>query len=304
MAAASEPGVPPSFDPRTGTPVDVAPGIVRLTARNSGPYTFTGTNSYLLGGETVAVVDPGPADPRHLAALIAAIGARRVEAIILTHTHKDHAALAPALMEKTGAPLWFEGRHRRSRPRRLFEVDWVAGESSKQIEPDRLLKDGDLIEVAGLWIDVVATPGHCANHLCLGIAGTPWLLSGDHVMGWSSTMIATPDGSMADYLESLKKLMPLPYRRYLPGHGGPIEDGPDAARVMLAHRELRNRQIEQAVANGARSVGELLRTIYPHLALPLIPAARMTLKAHIEYLAAADRINIHGGLFGPRLGPV
>ncbi len=291
------------FDAEVGRAVPIAAGIVRVTAPNAGPFTFTGTNTYVLGEDQFAVIDPGPDDSRHLESLTAAIGGRPVTAILLTHTHKDHSALVPRLKALTGAPVWFGGRHRPSRKRRPFEIDWVARESDSDLAPDRELIDGDELELAGRRLHVIATPGHCANHLCFGIADTPLLLSGDHVMGWNSTMVAVPDGSMAEYLLSLRKLTDLPYSRYLPGHGGPVEEGRERSRALAQHRELRNQQVVIAVQKGARTIGELVGLIYPKLDLPLIPAARMTLRAHIEYLADAGRIRVRRGLFGLRVEP-
>jgi len=291
------------FDPRTGEAVDVAPSIVRVTAPNGGPFTFKGTNTFILGSGRVAVVDPGPDDDRHLAALKAAIGSRPVEAIILTHTHRDHCALVPRLMAETGAPLWFAGMPDEGKRRRHPFAAAVDGAGDRNLVPDRRLADGERLSAGGLEIEVVATPGHSANHLCFGVSGTPDLLSGDHVMGWSSSVIALPDGSLGDYLASLAKLAALPYRRYLPAHGGPIADGPSFARSLRMHRELRNRQVMQAIAEGARSIGALQRRIYPRLALALLPAARMTLGAHVEYLAAEGRIAMRRGLLGPVLSP-
>jgi glyoxylase-like metal-dependent hydrolase (beta-lactamase superfamily II) len=302
MAAATTPlSFDTSFSPQTDTPVQVAPGIVRVTAPNSGPYTYTGTNSFILGDEEVAVVDPGPDDARHFEALVSAIGGRKVVAIILTHTHRDHSALAPRLKAALGAPLWFEGAHRPSRQPRQFERDGVRRESDYGLEPDRRLRDAEMLTISGIEIEVIATPGHCANHLCFGIRNTPMMLSGDHVMGWSSTMIAVPDGSMAAYLDSLRKVSALPYMHYLPAHGGPIEDGPSYARALLQHRELRNEEVVRAVRGGAKSIGDLQRAVYPKLALPLIPAARMTLAAHVEYLADRNLIKVRRGWLGPVL---
>jgi glyoxylase-like metal-dependent hydrolase (beta-lactamase superfamily II) len=292
------------FDPQPGQLVSVAPGIARVTAPNSGPYTFTGTNSFLIGNERVAVLDPGPDDPHHMAALRAAIAGRPVAAILLTHTHRDHSASASRLKNETGAPLWFAGPHRLSRPRRLFELNTLAGACDWDLIPDRTLRDGDTVEIDGVAMTTVTTPGHCANHLCFAANNTDLLLSGDHVMGWNSTLVAVPDGSMADYLQSLRKVIALPATRYIPAHGGPIEDGPAFARALLSHRELRNRQVVDGVNAGARTIRDLLRRIYPLLAANLQFAAALTLRAHVEYLAQAGAIRMHSGVFGTRLSPV
>src|SRR3569833_1265591 len=214
------------FEPQTGQLVEVAAGIGRVTAPNSGPYTFTGTNSFIIGTERVAVLDPGPDDPRHLAALRAAIAGRPVLAILLTHTHHDHSASAARMKQETGAPLWFGGPHRLSRPRHWLEINTLAGDCDWGLTPDRTLRDGDVAEIDGVGLTAITTPGHCANHLCFGVRDSDMLLSGDHVMGWNSTLVAVPDGSMADYMASLKKAINLPKRRYVPAHGGPIDDGP------------------------------------------------------------------------------
>ncbi len=292
------------FQPETGRPVTVAPGVVRVTAPNAGPYTFTGTNSFLVGTGEVLLVDPGPDDSSHLAALQSALGRRRLVAIVLTHTHRDHSALVTRLQAATGAPVWFGGRHRLSRPARFLEWNGVGRESDFALVPDRALADGETIAVDGAALRVIATPGHCANHLTFGLEGTPVLLSGDHVMGWSSTLVSVPDGSMADYLGSLEKLIALPYRHYLPAHGGAIADGHFHARALLAHRQARNDQIVAAVTAGARTISGLLHAIYPTLRPELHNAARMTLRAHVEYLLAERRIRQARGLLGMGLAPL
>jgi glyoxylase-like metal-dependent hydrolase (beta-lactamase superfamily II) len=306
MADASSPPLvfDTTFEPQTGRPVELRPGLVRVTAPNAGPYTFTGTNSFIIGGERVAVLDPGPDDPRHMAALKAAIGGRSIEAILLTHTHKDHSASAARLKAETGAPLWFAGPHRLSRPPQLFEMNALARECDWELLPDLTFFDGESFAAGGVQLTAIATPGHCANHLCFGVDGTDWLLSGDHVMGWNSTLVAVPDGSMADYLASLRKVIALPYRHYVPAHGGPIAEGPQYARALLAHRELRNRQVIDGVAAGATTIRQLGDRIYPKLQPALRVAAALTLRAHVEYLADQGAIRMRRGVFGTRLARV
>jgi glyoxylase-like metal-dependent hydrolase (beta-lactamase superfamily II) len=283
MAPAPD-AAPPAFAPPIGTPVPVAPGVARVTAPNASAFTFTGTNTYLLGTDRLTVIDPGPDDRRHLAALTAAIAGRPVEAILLTHTHRDHSGLARALRRETGAPLRFAHRHKLFRPATWLERRWLARACDFALEPDRPIADGEPIAADGLTLIALATPGHCENHLCFGVEGTDLLFSGDHVMGWSSTVIAPPDGAMGPYLASLKTLIAAPYSRYLPGHGDAIADGVAAARGLLAHREARNAEVLERIAQGATTPGELVARIYPTLAPRLRPAALATLRAHLDYL--------------------
>ncbi len=292
------------FDPCPGMAVEIGPDIVRVSANNSGPYTFSGTNTYLVGNKSVVVIDPGPNDERHLGALIDAIKGRRVVAILLTHTHKDHCALARRLRQKTAAPLWFGGRHRLSRPKRFFEINKLKRASEWNLVPDRLLEDGEVLSIEHLQIEVVATPGHCANHLSFALAATPYIFTGDHVMGWNSTLVATPDGSMADYLDSLNRLIKAPFTHYFPGHGGAIKDlgpqsnGREFARSLLAHRRMRNRQIVEAVASGTTSMSGIVSRIYPGVGLKIRLAAGMIVQAHVEYLVAEGRLKLRRRFWG------
>jgi glyoxylase-like metal-dependent hydrolase (beta-lactamase superfamily II) len=290
-----------AFDPQTGRAIAVADGITRVTAPNASAYTFTGTNGFLLGHERLAVLDPGPDNPEHLAALIDAIGGRRVDAIILTHTHRDHSASAARLARDLGAPLWFGGPHRLSRPLRRFERNPIRKSCDWDLMPDRTLTDGEAITAGDLPLVVHTTPGHCANHLAF--SSNDILLSGDHVMGWNSTLVSVPDGSMADYLASLDKVIALPCSHYLPAHGGPIADGPAYASALRAHRQMRNEQVVAAVRAGARSVAAVVRAIYPAQPLPVRMAARMTITAHVEYLEGLGQLHVSRGLFGTRLSP-
>jgi len=288
-----------AFDPQTGAPIPVAEGITRVTAPNASAYTFTGTNSFLLGHERVAVLDPGPDDPAHLMALVDAIGGRPVDAIILTHTHRDHSASAARLARDLEAPLWFGGPHRLSRPLRRFERNPIRKSCDWDLVPGRVLTDGEAINAGDLPLVVHATPGHCANHLAFSSGDI--LLSGDHVMGWNSTLVSVPDGSMADYLASLDKVIALPCRQYLPAHGGPIADGPGYATALRAHRQMRNEQVVEAVSKGAHSVRAIVAAIYPSQPLPVRLAARMTIAAHVEYLEGMGLLEVSRGLFGTRV---
>jgi glyoxylase-like metal-dependent hydrolase (beta-lactamase superfamily II) len=289
MAPAPE-AAPADFAPETGTPVPIAPGIVRVTAPNASAFTFTGTNSYLLGADRLTVIDPGPDDRRHLTALLAAIAGRPVEAILLTHTHRDHSGLARALRSETGAPLRFAHRHKLFRPASWLERRWLARACDFALEPDRTIADGEAIAAGGFTLTALTTPGHCENHLCFGVSGTDLLFSGDHVMGWSSTVIAPPDGAMGPYLASLQKLIAAPFSRYLPGHGDLIADGPATARALLAHREARNAQVLEGIAHGATTPRQLVARIYPTLKPRLRPAALATLQAHLDYLTESGTI--------------
>ena len=287
------------FDPQTGVAVPVAPGLVRVTAPNASAYTFTGTNSFLLGHERLALVDPGPEDSAHFDALKRAIAGRPVDVIILTHTHRDHSASAARIGRELGAPLWFGGPHRLSRPLRRFERNPIRRSCDWDLVPDRTLRDGETIPAGDVSVTVHTTPGHCANHLAFGFEDV--LLSGDHVMGWNSTLVSVPDGSMADYLASLDKVIALPQRRYVPAHGGPIADGPTYATALKTHREMRNGQVVAAVGNGAQSVAAIVDAIYPALPLPVRLAARMTTKAHVEYLEGLGLLRVTRGIFGTRV---
>lgn len=287
------------FDPKTGQLVVIAPGIARVTAPNANDYTFTGTNTFLVGRERLAVIDPGPDDPNHLRALLGAIGERPVDAILLTHTHRDHSGLARRLADEFRAPLWFGGKHRLSRPLRLLESNPLRHSSDWTLVPDRILVERDTIAAGDLNLSVHETPGHCANHLAFGMGSI--LLSGDHVMGWNSTLVAVPDGSMGDYLRSLDKVIALPFQSYLPAHGGIIHRGPSYASSLKAHREMRNGQVVAAVRQGARSISAIVDTIYPQQPWRVRRAARMTITAHVEYLADKGLIDFSPMPWGARI---
>lgn len=280
-----------AFDPRHGEAVPVAPGILRVTARNAGPFTFTGTNSYVLGtGEAAIVVDPGPNDEAHLAALLSAIAGRPVEAVLLTHTHRDHTALVPKLLAATGAPpLIAEGPHRPSRPLEPGEENALDA-AADPIRPDRRIADGESLALSAARITAIATPGHTANHLAFAVGEAGTVLSGDHVMAWSTTIVAPPDGRMSDYMASLDKLLARDDRLYLPGHGGPVERPQAFLRGLRMHRRMRETAILERLRAGDRGIGEIVAALYREIDPRLHPAASLSVLAHLEDLAASGRV--------------
>nr|WP_306265423.1 MBL fold metallo-hydrolase [Pararhizobium sp. IMCC3301] len=279
------------FDPRHGSTVEVGSGVKRLTAPNSGPYTFQGTNTYLIGTASLAIVDPGPDDTDHFDALTKAIGGRRVEAIILTHSHLDHTPLTARLKAHSGAPVYAAGPHRPYRDLSAEELALLGRSADLAFVPDRTLTDGQIIHGADWQLETVLTPGHTANHAAFAIAGTPMLISGDHVMGWSTTIVAPPDGSMADYLRSLDILLSRPEAHYLPGHGDAIANALPYVKGLKTHRIMRETAIYEQIANGTDSISDIVAALYRRVPAKLHGAAAMTVLAHLECLIASGKIS-------------
>ena len=292
------------FDPAHGTAVPVADGILRVTARNPGPFTFHGTNSYVIGGEHCVVVDPGPDLPEHRAALATAVGARPVAAILLTHTHRDHTGLVERLRAETGAPVIGGGPHRPARPILAEEAGRIEASADTSIAFDRVLGDGDELSLGGVAVTVVATPGHCANHLAFAIGPDGVLLSGDHVMAWSTTIVAPPDGSMHDYMRSLDRLLARDDRVYLPGHGGPVARPAAFVGGLIEHRRQREAAILARIVAGDRTIPPIVAALYQHTDPRLHPAAGLSVLAHLEDLVARGLVATEGdaslaGIYAP-----
>lgn len=282
------------FDPRHGEAVPVEPGILRLTSPNAGPMTFHGTNTYLVGDERLAVVDPGPDDPTHLAAILAAIAGRPVDAVLVTHTHLDHSALAGRLARDVGAPLVAQGPHRISRPLGDGEINPLDAASDFAFEPDIALEDDAELRIGDIVLRGLHTPGHTGNHMAFALEDRGVVFSGDHVMAWATSVVAPPDGSMADYMRSLDRLAARDDRRYLPGHGGPVENPATFVRALRAHRRMRESAILEKVRAGLSSVPAMVEAIYRTTDRRLHGAAALSVLAHLESLMERELITVEG----------
>lgn len=290
------PAVPP-FDPRPGAPLTLEPGLRLVLARNASPMTERGTNTWLLGEGAVTVIDPGPADPVHLAAILAALQpGERVAQILITHTHTDHSPLSRPLQQATGAPILGFGDTRAGRSARMLALADAAlggGESPDlEFRPDERLADGSVIEAGGQPLQALHTPGHYGNHLCFQWGEA--LFTGDHVMDWAPSLVSPPDGDLTDFMASLARLEGLGPLRYYPGHGAPVADGPARARALRAHRLGREAAIRAAVEAGAGSLTAITAAVYTDVAPALLPAAARNVLAHLIDLDARGMLRFDG----------
>jgi len=277
----------------TGAAETLEPLVRRVLATNPSPFTYTGTQTYLVGdARGLVVIDPGPADPEHLAALTAAIGDAPVLAIACTHTHRDHSPAAAPLSALTGAPiigcaavtLDVEG------PRLDAAFDTA-------YRPDTVLRDGEAISGPGFTLTALATPGHTSNHLCFALEETGALFTGDHVMAWSTSVVIPPDGDMGDYLTSLERLHAREDRVYYPAHGPHIDNPTRLVRHMIGHRRQRENQIRKHLAQSPASVEALVAQMYPGLATSLHRAAGCSVLAHLLDLQRRALVRQDGDIF-------
>ncbi|MET3723954.1 MBL fold metallo-hydrolase [Sphingomonas trueperi] len=278
-------------DAPTGLAMTLEPLVTRVLANNPSPFTFEGTQTYLVGTTDLAVIDPGPDDAEHLAALLAAIGGRPVRAILCTHTHRDHSPAAPALKAATGAPITG------CAPLVLDDAGPRADASfDTGYAPDAVLADGEQVAGQGWTLTAVATPGHTSNHLCFALEESGALFTGDHVMGWSTTVVAPPDGNMAAYMASLERLMARAQDRiYYPAHGDPIERPQRFVRGLAGHRKQREGQILRLLAEGVGAVTDMVARMYVGLDPQLHGAAGRSVLAHLLDLEARGRVEALGG---------
>lgn len=274
------------FKPGYGEAEPLGHDVLRLTANNPGPFTFHGTNSYVIGRNAVAVIDPGPDDPEHLRALIKAIGGRPVSHIFVSHTHRDHSPLARRLQAETGGVIAAEGPHRAARDLHVGETNLLDASCDLDFKPDLALAENALTECDGFSIRTVLTPGHAANHAAFALEGSGMLFSADHVMAWATSIVAPPDGAMADYMASLDRLLARNDRILLPGHGGPVTKPKTFMRGLKAHRKMRERAISERLMAGDRTIAAIVAAIYRDTDPRLHGAAALSVLAHLEDLVS------------------
>jgi glyoxylase-like metal-dependent hydrolase (beta-lactamase superfamily II) len=282
------------FPLKPGIVEEVRPGVRRVLCNNPSPFTFTGTVSYIVGRGNVAIIDPGPDDEAHAAALLDAVSGETVSHIFVTHTHRDHSPNTARIKAATGATVCAEGPHRASRPR--YESEKISSESGadRDFKPDIAVREGDTIEGAGWALQAVATPGHTANHLAFAWQNRKISFVGDHVMGWSTSIVAPPDGSMIDYMTSLERLTQREEDLYFSGHGPEIPEGRRYVSFLIRHRQAREASILHRLAKGEADIPTMVRAIYIGIEPRLTGAAGYSVLAHLEDLVARGIVSTDG----------
>ncbi|MEL6062671.1 MULTISPECIES: MBL fold metallo-hydrolase [unclassified Methylobacterium] len=280
--------------PAPGRLEPVAPLIRRRVAPNGGPFTATGTCTYVIGTGRVAILDPGPDDPSHIDALLADLSAERVAAIVVTHTHRDHSPGARLLATRTGAPIVGCAPHRPARALTKGEVPLLDASADRGHAPDRIMTEGDIVSGPGWTLVAVETPGHTMNHLAFALPEAQALFSGDHVMAWSTTIVAPPDGAMQAYLASIEKLRGRDETVYWPGHGGPVREPARFLRGLAGHRRQREAAIRARLSRGDTGIDQIVAAIYQGLDPRLRGAAALSVFAHLEDLVGRGLVATDG----------
>jgi glyoxylase-like metal-dependent hydrolase (beta-lactamase superfamily II) len=277
-----------TFDAPAGEMQRVSPRVRRLIAPNPGPFTFTGTCTYIVGAGEVAVIDPGPDLPEHIDALLNGLAGERMTNILVTHTHRDHSPAARALQQATGAKILGCAPHFSARELALGETNKLDASNDMDYAPDRVLEDGEIVAGPGYTIRALATPGHTMNHVCFELVEERVLFTGDHIMGWNTSIVAPPDGAMRPYLDSLMRLRDADHALYWPGHGGPVMQPQRFVRALLHHRRVREVSILAALDAGAQKIPEIVDRVYEKLDPRLKGAAALSTLAALEDLCARD----------------
>ena len=279
---------------KPGVVDEVRPGVRRVLCDNPSPFTFTGTVSYIVGQGNVAIIDPGPDSEPHAKALLDAVRGETVTHIFVTHTHRDHSPNTARIKAATGATVYAEGAHRASRP--YYESEKISTESGadRDFRPDVQVRDGETISGDGWALQAVATPGHTANHMAFAWPERKQMFIGDHVMGWSTSIVAPPDGSMVNYMASLQKLTQREENLYFSGHGPEIPDAVRYVHFLIRHREAREASILHRLAKGEADIPTMVRAIYIGIDPRLTGAAGYSVLAHLEDLVGRGIVATEG----------
>ncbi len=275
-----------------GVAEEVAPGVRRIVANNPGPYTFLGTNTYIVGSGEVAIIDPGPEDEAHVEAIARATRGERVSHILITHSHRDHCDGARPLRRRLGGEIVAYGPT--GTQRGAGAPGLGDGFVDCAFRPDIPVTHGDTIKGHGFALDVLHTPGHAPDHLCFALIGQRRMFTGDHVMGWNTTVIAPPEGSMADFLASLELLAQRHDKVFFPGHGGRIETPRRVVRAYMTHRMWREQTILACIDDGVCTIPHIVARLYGALDTDLKVAAALSVLAHLELLATRGRVSAEG----------
>lgn len=281
------------FDVTPGEVAEVSPLVRRVLANNPSPFTFKGTSSFIVGKGQVAVIDPGPDDDAHLAALLHALRGETVTHILVTHSHADHSPLTPKLQKATGAKTYAYGAVPAAESSGLR----LDASIDHDFAPDVRLSDGDTVTGPGWSLEAVFTPGHMSNHMCFALAEENALFAGDHVMAWATSVIAPPDGGMGQYFASLRKLLDRDDQIYHPSHGPSKRDPLPLVRGFLAHRRMREEAIRARVVQGARTIPEIVAAIYADVDPRLHGAAALSTRAHLDHLAEQGKLRVTGNTY-------